>query len=84
MVKKIVDDHHAAVRVESELGSPALRSLSLFSHSEAIMTRILIVDDDEKQRLLYREQFEDDGYEVVEVSAGGKPWSTSPSAPPTR
>jgi CheY-like chemotaxis protein len=34
------------------------------------MTRILIVDDDDHQRLLYREEFEDDGFEVVEARDG--------------
>ncbi len=31
------------------------------------MARILIVDDDDNQRLLYRELFEDEGYEVVDA-----------------
>ncbi len=34
------------------------------------MPRILIVDDDDNQRLLYRELFEDDGYEVFEARDG--------------
>ena len=34
------------------------------------VARILIVDDDEHQRLLYREEFEEDGYEVVEARDG--------------
>jgi CheY-like chemotaxis protein len=34
------------------------------------MTRILIVEDDDNQRLLYREDFEDHGYEVVEARDG--------------
>jgi CheY-like chemotaxis protein len=34
------------------------------------MTRILLVEDDENQRLLYREAFQDDGYEVVEAADG--------------
>jgi CheY-like chemotaxis protein len=34
------------------------------------MTRILIVDDDDRQRLLYREQFEDGGFEVFEARDG--------------
>jgi CheY-like chemotaxis protein len=34
------------------------------------MPRILIVDDDDNQRLLYRELFEDEGYTVVEASDG--------------
>lgn len=34
------------------------------------MPRILIVEDDEHQRLLYREEFEDEGYEVVEARDG--------------
>ena len=31
------------------------------------MTRILIVEDDDNQRLLYREDFQDHGYEVFEA-----------------
>lgn len=31
------------------------------------MPRILLVEDDENQRLLYREAFQDDGYEVLEA-----------------
>lgn len=46
------------------------------------MTRILIVDDDEKQRLLYREQFEDDGYEVVEVADGREALEYISKCPP--
>lgn len=34
------------------------------------MARILIVDDDDHQRLLYREHFEEDGHQVVEASSG--------------
>jgi CheY-like chemotaxis protein len=34
------------------------------------MPRILIVEDDDNQRLLYRELFEDEGYEVVEARDG--------------
>jgi DNA-binding response OmpR family regulator len=34
------------------------------------MPRILIVDDDDNQRLLYREFFEDEGYEVVDARDG--------------
>ena len=34
------------------------------------MTRILIVEDDDNQRLLYREGLEEQGYEVVEVRDG--------------
>jgi CheY-like chemotaxis protein len=34
------------------------------------MPRLLIVDDDDNQRLLYRELFEDEGYEVVEACDG--------------
>jgi CheY-like chemotaxis protein len=34
------------------------------------MARILIVDDDDNQRLLYRELFEDEGYEVAEAGDG--------------
>jgi len=37
---------------------------------EVIMTRILIVEDDDNQRLLYREDFEDRGYEVFEARDG--------------
>ncbi len=31
------------------------------------MTKILIVEDDDHQRLLYREAFEDDGFEVIDA-----------------
>jgi CheY-like chemotaxis protein len=34
------------------------------------MPRVLIVDDDDNQRLLYRELFEDDGFEVREARDG--------------
>ena len=34
------------------------------------MSRILIVEDNDNQRLLYREEFEDHGYEVVEARDG--------------
>ena len=34
------------------------------------MPRILIVDDDDNQRLLYRELFEEDGYEVIDARDG--------------
>jgi CheY-like chemotaxis protein len=34
------------------------------------MVRILIVEDDDNQRLLYRETFEDAGYEVLEAQNG--------------
>jgi len=34
------------------------------------MPRILIIDDDDHQRLLYREAFEAEGYEVVEARDG--------------
>jgi len=34
------------------------------------MRRILIVDDDDNQRLLYRELFEEDGYEVIDAGDG--------------
>ncbi len=34
------------------------------------MTRILIVEDDDNQRLLYREDFEERGYEVLEARDG--------------
>ncbi len=34
------------------------------------MARVLIVDDDDNQRLLYREVFEDDGFEVIEAGDG--------------
>ena len=34
------------------------------------MTRILIVEDDDNQRLLYREDFQDHGYEVFEARDG--------------
>ena len=32
------------------------------------MARLLIVEDDDHQRLLYREAFEEDGFEVLEAS----------------
>jgi two-component system response regulator (stage 0 sporulation protein F) len=35
-----------------------------------MMTRILIVEDDDNQRLLYREDFEEQGYEVFEARDG--------------
>ncbi len=34
------------------------------------MTRLLIIDDDDNQRLLYREDFEERGYEVHEARNG--------------
>lgn len=34
------------------------------------MPRILIVEDDENERLLYREELESEGYEVVEACDG--------------
>jgi CheY-like chemotaxis protein len=34
------------------------------------MTRILLVEDDDNQRLFYREDFQDHGYEVVEARNG--------------
>jgi CheY-like chemotaxis protein len=34
------------------------------------MPRVLLVEDNENQRLLYREAFQDDGYEVVEAGDG--------------
>jgi two-component system, response regulator, stage 0 sporulation protein F len=34
------------------------------------MPRILIVDDDDNQRLLYRELFEEDGHQVLEARDG--------------
>lgn len=34
------------------------------------MPHVLIVEDDDQQRLLYREQLEDDGYEVSEAADG--------------
>ncbi len=36
------------------------------------MTRILIVEDDDNQRLLYREDFQDQGYEVFEARDGSE------------
>jgi len=36
------------------------------------MTRILIVEDDDNQRLLYREDFQDHGYEVFEARDGAE------------
>jgi len=34
------------------------------------MARIMVVEDEDNQRLLYRREFEDDGHEVIEVSGG--------------
>ena len=34
------------------------------------MTKILIVDDEASIRMLYREEFQDEGYEVVEAEDG--------------
>jgi len=34
------------------------------------MTRILLVEDDDHQRLLYREELEEEGYDVVEACTG--------------
>ena len=34
------------------------------------MATVLVVDDDEHQRLLYREEFERDGYEVLLAASG--------------
>ena len=34
------------------------------------MARILVVEDEDNQRLLYRRELEDEGYEVVEASGG--------------
>jgi len=34
------------------------------------MKKILLVEDDDHQRLLYREGFEDEGYDVVEACTG--------------
>jgi CheY-like chemotaxis protein len=34
------------------------------------MARILLVEDDDNQRLLYREELEDEGYEVLEARDG--------------
>ncbi len=36
------------------------------------MTKILIVDDEASIRMLYREEFEDEGYEVFEAEDGHK------------
>ena len=36
------------------------------------MTKILIVDDEASIRMLYREEFQDDGYEVIEAEDGHK------------
>lgn len=35
-----------------------------------LMPRVLIVDDDDNQRILYRELFEEDGFEVREAHDG--------------
>ena len=34
------------------------------------MARILVVEDEDNQRLLYRRELEDEGYDVVEASGG--------------
>jgi DNA-binding NtrC family response regulator len=34
------------------------------------MTKILIVDDESSIRMLYREEFQDEGYEVIEAEDG--------------
>lgn len=36
------------------------------------MTKILIVDDEASIRMLYREEFQDEGYEVIEAEDGHK------------
>ena len=37
-----------------------------------VMTKILVVDDEASIRMLYRDEFEDEGYEVVEAEDGHK------------
>lgn len=34
------------------------------------MAKIMVVEDEANQRLLYRREFEDEGYEVIEASGG--------------
>ena len=34
------------------------------------MARIMVVEDEDNQRLLYRRELEDDGHEVIEASGG--------------
>jgi CheY-like chemotaxis protein len=46
------------------------------------MTRILLVEDDEHQRLLYREQFEEAGYCVVEARDGREALDSIERQPP--
>ena len=46
------------------------------------MSRILIVDDDDNQRLLYRELFEDEGYQVVEARDGHEALTRIENDPP--
>ena len=36
------------------------------------MRKILIVDDEASIRMLYREEFQDEGYEVIEAEDGHK------------
>ena len=38
------------------------------------MRKILIVDDEENIRLLYKEEFEDEGYQVVLASTADEAW----------
>jgi len=47
------------------------------------MPCILIIDDDDNQRLLYREAFEAEGYDVVEARDGREGLVVSPIVAPT-
>lgn len=46
------------------------------------MTRVLIVDDEPNQRLLYREAFEGEGFDVVEAGDSGQAVSLVTQARP--
>ena len=46
------------------------------------MATILIVEDDDHQRLLYREEFEGDGYEVLEARDGREALACIRASPP--
>lgn len=46
------------------------------------MLRVLVCDDDAHQRLLYREDLEDAGYEVIEAEDGGQALRRIDEQPP--
>ena len=46
------------------------------------MAKILLVEDDDNQRLFYREEFEDEGYEVCEASTGQEALARIRNDPP--